>query len=583
MYNKQRINIAAALDSNYMRYTYVMLTSLFENQPENLDIHIFLLQSNLTDREKKYLEKLVNFFKGTLHWLHIDHSNFPKSSLLTANWPLASYYRLMLQDILPEEIDRILYLDVDIIINKSLLELYNTDFEENALCACSEPFSGLRFLDYRNEVFKEQIKKGFIYFNSGVLLLNVSLMRKKYHLNDYLEIAKKFDYRLETPDQDLLNYVHWKDTKIIDASKYNLYARFAYNCGVHYKEVIEKVVIVHFLSGKPWSGKSKHFDLEKLWWDYAKKTPFFYEFIEEFINESGSAPEAYVELVQLIGEEIGKIAKRKTRTAIQYMSCLIENDIPSKICQNGFSWTEIPYEKAEEYEQWMEQNLLKTGMHAAEGIVLKGKDLDEESLFYAFMKAEEWGASYVVINTEEVASGRHITDILENCLNFIIDKDIEIYLENGYLISKSGIYQCSVFSDIDELKKIAVQFNRICEKNCVGISLNIGNANLLAKNLLVMVDEAGALLKLIHANDNDGYSNDRQIPFSFTKGRETGTTNWFRLIESLVKNDYKGRIVFDVTGVFEKAPKQLYSSFISLLGSIADEWEQELKLEESPD
>ena len=35
-----------------MRYTYVMLTSLFENQPKDLDIHIYLLQSDLTDEDK---------------------------------------------------------------------------------------------------------------------------------------------------------------------------------------------------------------------------------------------------------------------------------------------------------------------------------------------------------------------------------------------------------------------------------------------------------------------------------------------------------------------------------------------------
>lgn len=47
---KPRINVATALNSHYMRYTYVMLTSLFINQSD-ADIHVFLLHSDLSDED----------------------------------------------------------------------------------------------------------------------------------------------------------------------------------------------------------------------------------------------------------------------------------------------------------------------------------------------------------------------------------------------------------------------------------------------------------------------------------------------------------------------------------------------------
>lgn len=579
MLKKQRMNITASLNSKYMRYTYVMLTSLFENQPEDVDIYIYLLQSDLTYQDKVYLENLVQSYKGTMHWLQIDRDIFPKSCVVSESWTIETYYRLALMDVLPADVDRILYLDVDTIINKSLAELYATDFGEDVICACPEPFYGT-FPDFRNEIFEEQLKQGFTYFNAGVLLLDVNVMRNKYHLEDYLKVAEKLDYKLQALDQDLLNYMHWNEVKIIDASYYNLFARLAYNCDVNYEQVKEESCIIHFLGKKPWSGNADHFDIEKLWWDYAKQTPFYQEFIEEFIKGADSDSEAQEILYSLTGEKNEMSEKRKIKTAIQYMKCLWQENIPQYIYQNGFMWTELPLEKIEEYEQWKENVVDRSKIPTVEGITLNGKDINEDMLFYAIIKAEEMGASYVVINTEEVAFRYTITDVLEKCIDLIMDKDIEIYLENGYVVSKQGTYQYSAFSEIGELKKIAVQFNRICEKECFGISLNVGNANLLVKNLRVMAEEAGELLKLIHANDNDGVSNDHQMPFTFTIGRGTRTTDWYRLIGALVKMKYEGRIVFNVSGVFEKAPAALHNSFISLLAGIVGEWEEQFRMEE---
>ena len=74
--SKQRMNVAAALDSNYVRYTYVMLTSLLMNQEADTDIHIYLLQSDLTAEEKESLESLVSLYEGQLYWLTVDRGLF---------------------------------------------------------------------------------------------------------------------------------------------------------------------------------------------------------------------------------------------------------------------------------------------------------------------------------------------------------------------------------------------------------------------------------------------------------------------------------------------------------------------------
>ena len=266
--------------------------------------------------------------------------------------------------------------------------------------------------------------------------------------------------------------------------------------------------------------------------------------------------------------------------SITYMNCLWKKDMPQYIYQKGFTGTELSLEEIVEYEQWIKTVDDRTNIPSLEGIRVSEENWNEDILFEAVMKAEELGASYVLINTENVSSERTITDALENCIDLFIDKEIKIYLENGYVVSKQNTYQCSELSEINKLKKIVMQFNRICEKECFGISINVGNANLLAKNLRTMVEDAGDLLKLIHVSDNGGFHNDRQMPYTYTRGRGDRTTDWYRLIGSLRRNHYIGHIVFDVKGTFEKSPEYLHPSYISLLASIAKEWDEVLRLEE---
>ena len=267
---------------------------------------------------------------------------------------------------------------------------------------------------------------------------------------------------------------------------------------------------------------------------------------------------------------------KRLKWSMSYMDCLWKNDIPEYLCEKGLLYTEIPYEKIEEYELWMK----KSNMPAASGIALHGKELNEEQLFHAIAKAEEWGVSYVTIETEEVASIDKILNVFENCIELIVEKEIPIYLENGYVISQNGNYLCSEFSEMMQLRTLTSQLNRICEKECFGVSLNVGNANLLAKNIRVMVEEAGEQLKAVRISDNDGTHNDRQMPYTYTKGRGTKTTDWHRLVGELRRNHYTGWMIFDTKGTFEKSPEPLHKSYVSLLTSIAKEWEEVLNLEE---
>ena len=288
------MNIATALNRNYLLYTGVMLTSLCENNRCHIDVYI--LHSELTDEDIDSLRSCLKQYDVTIHPLHVEREKFAGKMYTDKMWSLEAYYRLMLFDILPDSVDRMFYFDVDIIINKSLESLYESDFEGNDLIVCEDDCGNCTPSHYgpvHKRIFGTPERQDFRYFNSGVMLMNIEKMRHIYNYDYYMNVAKDvWNYAMEAPDQDILNYVHWKSVKYIPYEQYNLFARIAYYCDISYETVKEKVSIVHFTWYKPWDGKVAHYNLEKLWWDYAKKTPYYMKlatvFIDQTISENDS-------------------------------------------------------------------------------------------------------------------------------------------------------------------------------------------------------------------------------------------------------------------------------------------------------
>lgn len=79
--------------------------------------------------------------------------------------------------------------------------------------------------DFRDEIFKEHIAAGFTYFIAGFMLRNVAALRGKYSIKGYLELAKKLEYKMLAPNQDILNYMHWNQIKFVDEYQYDLFSK----------------------------------------------------------------------------------------------------------------------------------------------------------------------------------------------------------------------------------------------------------------------------------------------------------------------------------------------------------------------
>ncbi|HJB58087.1 MAG TPA: glycosyltransferase family 8 protein [Candidatus Faecalibacterium faecipullorum] len=175
----------------------------------------------------------------------------------TGRYPLQIYYRLAAPLLLPEALGRILYLDVDTVVLNSLVPLYTSDFAGTAFMACSH--TG-RFLDRVNQA-RLDLEEGVPYLNSGVLMMNLALLRGTLRLDDIRDYAERYKKRLILPDQDILTALFGSRALVLDSRIYNMTDRLYIQCQcsaapaerLSIDWVRQNTVVVHYLGKpKPW-------------------------------------------------------------------------------------------------------------------------------------------------------------------------------------------------------------------------------------------------------------------------------------------------------------------------------------------
>ena len=186
-----------------------MLFSLYKHTKET--INVYFLNNCIDDLEiNNFREFLKKKCKASLVVIN-SSSFFTNYPLGNSHFSIEMYNRLVCQFLLPDNLDRILWLDADIIVIKDLDSFYYQDFEGKYYIVC-------RDRNYKSDSIKE-IKKNLgisnqhDYFNSGVLLINLKLLREKDDFNTLLGKCNVVKDNLVFPDQDLLNYCYQNSVK----------------------------------------------------------------------------------------------------------------------------------------------------------------------------------------------------------------------------------------------------------------------------------------------------------------------------------------------------------------------------------
>ena len=266
------IPIFCASDEKYAPFLTTTIFSILDNTSSYIDFYV--LDGGISDKTKKMIElSLAKFDNYSIKY-------FDMSKYMLDRFPNVKHYSLntfsgyFISDMVPD-LEKVLYLDVDIIVKKDIKELFEIDLENKSIAAVPEDF-----YCKNGEYVKENILDSFSntkqYFNAGVMLINIKKIVQNNYSKQFVDLTIKYFDVLSCPDQDIYNILFEFDNKIIDY-KFNYMPDFyeAYNKlenGLG-KTLEKNAIIFHYTCGKPWNDKNvRH---SKDFWQILEQTPFY--------------------------------------------------------------------------------------------------------------------------------------------------------------------------------------------------------------------------------------------------------------------------------------------------------------------
>lgn len=273
------MNIVLATDNNYVQHCTITITSILKN---NSDVNIIILTEDLTEENKRILREEVDIHNAKIDFILVDTGIIDKlpmpSHACLSHISRATYYRLLLPNLISAKIEKVIYLDCDLLVHSNLQELWNLNIENHAIGACKQ-------IGGNRDAYRLGIPKEYGYFNAGVLLINVKYWRDNNISNSLITFLTENIERVVFHDQDALNAVLYDKCL-------HLHQRWNMNYATYYKEYlaqkeeylkeIEEALdyqnnpsILHYSARKkPWNWQCTH-PLQKLYYDYAKQTQHF--------------------------------------------------------------------------------------------------------------------------------------------------------------------------------------------------------------------------------------------------------------------------------------------------------------------
>lgn len=285
---KYEIPIVISSSNEYAPFLGVLVCSIVENSSIDNYYDIIVLENKISNENKRKIYNIIsNRNNINVRFIpakpYLEQRNFYTDRHITE----MTYLRLAIVDIL-SAFKKAIYLDCDTVVNRDLADLYSIKLGENYIGAVVDTimagFYGQRNKEQINYNQKELgIKNPNLYFNAGILLLNLKEIRKKYSGSELLDIAEKKDWQLF--DQDVLNNV-CKGKVLFIESKWNVMVQSHFgekdltefyapvNIYKKYKNDLLDPWIIHYASHSI-PCFSPTVDCAEYFWKYAKKTAFY--------------------------------------------------------------------------------------------------------------------------------------------------------------------------------------------------------------------------------------------------------------------------------------------------------------------
>ncbi len=283
------MNVCVTVNSKYLRYLYTMLLSLYENNKRG-SICLYVLQRDFTIDDKRVILELTERYENRVKYIWVDEHKFdsmPAHTQERKNLSLEIYFRLLIPELIPDRVERILMLDVDIIVNHSIEELYTTDMGDKCLSAAPNMCANYIVADNFRKWYPKD-RTHWTHYNTGVLLWNLKRIREVYPKEYLFQMAFKHKIETSTFEEELFNVEFGEDNIFaLDPLKWNyISTRINKFVKPNFKKyqsleaIKSNCAIIHYAGMNPWEAGVKD-ESFFFWWDYAKETPYYKAFLEE--------------------------------------------------------------------------------------------------------------------------------------------------------------------------------------------------------------------------------------------------------------------------------------------------------------
>ena len=260
-----RINVCISCDDNYAKYAGVVIASVLVNANEEDDLHFYVLDGGITYENKSKISSLISIKDCEINFVSIDESMFDDyKNVKTHQYiSIATYYRLKAPTLLPD-VDKLIYLDCDMVVNTSLKELFAKDTSNYLLAGVSDNKTRM-------------VKENPTYVNAGMLVMDLNNMRKDKTEEKFFNYTKENIDKITKGDQEIINDVCIGRINVIEP-EWNVQTSNFVNRSTY----TNHPKIIHYLSKeKPWKfGSYSYF--KPLWFKYLQLTPWALNDNEKF-------------------------------------------------------------------------------------------------------------------------------------------------------------------------------------------------------------------------------------------------------------------------------------------------------------
>lgn len=248
------MDVAICTDNNYVMPCGITILSLLKNNRKQA-INIHVAGTGLSPDNEKLLKDIVDEYDATIKFYNVSKEELEKYKLPSTppHLSIAAYVRLFLFDILPQNIEKILYLDCDLLIVDDLSDLWDISIDGYSMAGVVDAHS-----DMKNTFVRLGYDPKYQYINSGVLLMNLKYWREHDVLKQIFIFLENHQGKIKYADQDMLNGALHKSMTTIPF-RYNMHSSFvlmqydAVNYREEIREALRNIAIIHYTSAmKPW-------------------------------------------------------------------------------------------------------------------------------------------------------------------------------------------------------------------------------------------------------------------------------------------------------------------------------------------